>query len=155
MHLHKYEKIWLLFGVACLVIFLTVVGVGAFAFGEELPSGRETIDPQTVDVTPPFNQPGLKKVGENKYEAVIVAFAFGFQPNKIEVPAGAEVRFILTSKDVVHGFAIPATNINMMITPGYINTAAQTFNKPGTYLVVCNEYCGVGHQAMSMQIEVK
>lgn len=69
MHLHRYEKIWLLFGVSMLVVFLIVLGVGAFAQGAQPPgqqhSGhgaqRETVNPETVESTAPFNQLGLKK----------------------------------------------------------------------------------------------
>jgi hypothetical protein len=30
MHFHKYEKIWLVFGVGSLALFLTILGFGAF-----------------------------------------------------------------------------------------------------------------------------
>ena len=30
MHLHKYEKVWLTFGMASLIIFLLVIGFAAF-----------------------------------------------------------------------------------------------------------------------------
>jgi cytochrome c oxidase subunit 2 len=55
----------------------------------------------------------------------------------------------------VHGFSIPLTGVNMMVVPGWVSTAAHTFNDPGTFLLVCNEYCGAGHQLMAAQIEVK
>ena len=34
----------------------------------------------------------------------MTAFVFGYGPDTIEIPAGATVDFIVTSKDVVHGF---------------------------------------------------
>jgi cytochrome c oxidase subunit 2 len=81
--------------------------------------------------------------------------AFGFTPNNIEIPAGAKVTFVLTSKDVVHGFEVAGTNINAMVMPGHIQKITQKFDKPGNYLVLCNEYCGAGHQLMSTTITVK
>ncbi|MBO8170793.1 MAG: cupredoxin domain-containing protein [Bacillaceae bacterium] len=164
MHLHKYERIWLMFGGASLVVFLAVIGITAFFMGDQPPSGAfcapvfanaDTVDPEKVTETPPFNEPGIKKVGENQYVVTMVAYSFGFQPSNIEIPAGAEVYFQVTSKDVVHGFEIPGTNVNMMITPGYVNTIRYTFDEPGNYLILCNEYCGVGHQFMSTTVEVK
>lgn len=154
MHLHRYEKIWLMFGGATIVLFLFIVGIHAFAMGHHLPSDQTNIDPTKVDQTPPFNEPGLKKIGENKYQAVMVLYAFGFEPNKLEIPAGATVEFLVTSRDVVHGFAIPGTNVNMMVLPGHVNKLAHTFTKPGSYLILCNEYCGLGHEYMGMRIEV-
>ncbi|MBM7620241.1 cytochrome c oxidase subunit 2 [Bacillus tianshenii] len=154
MHMHKYEKWWLLIGGGTLILFLSIIGVSAFAMGHTPPSDHMTINPAKVDETAPFNEPGLKKIGENEYELVMVSQAFSFTPNDIQIPKGATVHFKVTSKDVVHGFAIANTNVNMMITPGHINSITHTFDEAGSYLILCNEYCGAGHQVMSAKIEV-
>lgn len=154
MHIHRLEKIWLTFGMTMLVVFLTVLGISTFAFGMDPPSHIERIDPAKVNETAPFDQPGLKDLGGGEYEAVLIAYAFSYDPNKIEVPAGSKVTFKLTSPDVVHGFAIPGTNVNAMVLPGEITTVTHTFDKPGEYLVLCNEYCGTGHEFMMMKIIV-
>ncbi|EGL13072.1 MULTISPECIES: cytochrome c oxidase subunit II [Paenibacillus] len=155
MHIHRLEKIWIVFGISMLIVFLSVIGVSAFAMGMNPPTGHaHTIDPAKVDLTPPFDQPGLKKVGENEYEAVMTAFAFGYKPDKMEIPAGATVHFMITSKDVVHGFEIPGTNVNMMVLPGEVNHLTYKFDKPGSYLVLCNEYCGGAHEWMKTTIVV-
>jgi cytochrome c oxidase subunit II len=65
------------------------------------------------------------------------------------------VKFYVTSSDVVHGFEIAQTDVNIMAIPGWVNSASHRFTKPGTYLLVCNEYCGIGHQNMYGTIEVK
>jgi cytochrome c oxidase subunit 2 len=64
------------------------------------------------------------------------------------------VKVIATTKDVIHGFEMAGTNINMMLEPGYVSEYTTTFDKAGEYLVVCNEYCGAGHHLMSAKIEV-
>ncbi|GLB57927.1 cytochrome c oxidase subunit II [Cytobacillus sp. NCCP-133] len=156
MHMHKFEKAWLIFGIGSLLVFLTVLGVSAFYLGNQPPSCLATIDPEKVDKTAPFNEPGLKKV-EGKdwdYELVFVASAFSYSPASVEVPYGAKVKIIATTKDVVHGFEVAGSNINMMLEPGYISEHITTFDKAGEYLIVCNEYCGVGHHMMSSKIEV-
>lgn len=157
MHIHRLEKVWLIFGIGMLALFLIIVGFSAFARGMEPPTNHThgSIDPEKVDETPPFDQPGVRQVGENEYEAVIVGYAFGFEPATIEVPAGAKVHFVITSRDVVHGFQIPGTNVNMMLIPGEVNELTYTFDEPGEYLVVCNEYCGIGHEYMSTRLMVK
>lgn len=154
MHLHKYEKIWLTFGVATLIIFLSILGVSASHMGHEPPSSLTHIDPEKVDQTAPFNNPGVKKIGEDRYEVVIVASAFSYTPNQIEIPKGAKVTFKVATKDVIHGFEVAGTNTNMMIEPGYVSEFQQTFNQTGEFVVLCNEYCGIGHHMMSARVKV-
>lgn len=154
MHMHKLEKIWLSFGILTLAVFLIIVGINAFQMGHHPPSHIATINYEKVDVTPPFNNPGLTKVANNEYQLVIVASAFSYVPQKIEIPKGAIVHIKATTKDVVHGFEVAGTNINMMLEPGYISEYTQQFNKPGKFLVICNEYCGAGHHLMFANIEV-
>lgn len=151
----RSEEIWLTLSVAVLVIFMLIVGYQTIAFGMGPPSHKETIDPQLVDQTAPFDEPGVKKIGDNTYEVVMTLQSFAFDPHDIEIPVGAEVHFTLTSKDVIHGMQVAGTNINAMVMPGYIQKISHTFDQPGHYLVVCNEYCGIGHQAMSTTITVK
>lgn len=156
MHIHRLEKIWLIIGISMLVIFLAVLGVGTFAMGVAPPGGHHhSIDPETVTEKEPFSNPGLRQIGENEYEAVMLAFAFGYSPEQMEVPVGAKVHFVVTSTDVVHGFAIPGTNVNMMAVPGEVNTISHTFNEPGEYLILCNEYCGAAHEMMMTTIIVR
>ncbi|CAM4223737.1 cytochrome c oxidase subunit II [Abyssicoccus albus] len=155
--MHKLEKIWLGLGMFSLVFFLIIIGIGAFHSGHQpAASGREYIDPELVDKDARFKEPGLKKV-EGKdydYELYIVAQAFLYSPQEVEIPKGAKVKISGTTKDVVHGFGVAGTNINMMLEPGHISTYTTTFDQPGEYLTVCNEYCGTGHTDMSTMIKV-
>ncbi|WP_442599239.1 cytochrome c oxidase subunit II [Neobacillus sp. D3-1R] len=155
MKMHLDEKIWLTLSFGMIMIFMLITGYQGFALEMGPPTNQETIDPQKVDQTAPFDQPGIKQVGENEYEVVMTLQIFSFNPGNIEVPAGSTVHFIMTSKDVVHGFEVAGTNLNAMVMPGHITRATQKFDKAGNYLVLCNEYCGAGHQMMSTTITVK
>jgi cytochrome c oxidase subunit 2 len=155
MHVHRYERWWMMAGTGMLVIFLATVLVAAFADNMNPPSGMMQVDPTKVASTPPFDKPGLRDLGGGRYEAYYVAQVFSFTPNVLHLPVGATVTFYVTSPDVVHGFEIAQTNINMTIVPGWVNSATHTFRKAGTYLLVCNEFCGVEHQNMFATIEVK
>lgn len=159
MHIHRFEKLWLTFGIVMLIVFLLVLGVSAFAMGMKPPTNfcgdYQSVDSTRLSETAPFDNPQLRKIGDNEYEAVMTAFAFGYSPSQLEVPSGATVHFVITSKDVVHGFAIPGTNVNMMVIPGEVNQTDYTFTRPGEYLVLCNEYCGVAHELMQTKIIVK
>lgn len=154
MHIHKLEKYWLTFGIILLAVFLTVLGVSAFAAGNQPASDAELIDPAKVHQTAPFDNPGLHKIGDNEYELVMVAQAFTFTPGNVEIPKGAKVTFLVTSPDVVHGFQLVGTPVNMMVVPGHINSLTYTFKETGEFLILCNEYCGTGHHMMATKIKV-
>ncbi|OCA92253.1 cytochrome c oxidase subunit II [Pseudobacillus wudalianchiensis] len=158
MHLHKYEKIWLAFGIGSLILFLVIVGINAFVTGHQPPSSDKTVDPQVVGEIAPFNKPGLKKIGKNEYQLVVLTSAFSFdvgtQDKVVEIPKGAKVHIIATTKDVVHGFEIAGTNANMMLEPGHISETTQTFREEGEFTLLCNEYCGSGHHLMHAKIKV-
>jgi cytochrome c oxidase subunit 2 len=156
MHIHKFEKIWLIFGITMLIVFLSVIGVSAFYLGNQPPSCLTTIDPTKVDTTAPFDKPGLKKVAgkEWDYELVFVASAFNYTPGDVKIPKGSKVKIMATTKDVIHGFEVAGTNINMMLEPGFVSEYVATFSKTGEFLILCNEYCGSGHHLMTSKIEV-
>lgn len=157
MHIHRLEKIWLGIGIAMLFVFLIAIGIGAFAKGDHPPGHHAALklDPDKVYETPPFDEPRLEQIGENEYNAYMVAFIYGYSPSNIEIPVGATVHFYITSADVVHGFAIPGTNVNLMAVPGEVNQLTYTFKEPAEYLLLCNEYCGIGHEYMATTITVK
>ena len=157
MHIHRLEKIWLGFGIASLIVFLAVIGTAAISEGIVPPSHRQTIDPQKVVITPPFDHPGLRPVpgSTNEFEAYIVARYPSFNPHEIDVPVGAKVTFYTTSTDVVHGFFITNTDVNLMVVPGWVSTATHVFRTPGHYLLLCNEYRGVEHHFMYGAIVVR
>ncbi|MDR4888131.1 cytochrome C oxidase subunit II [Bacillus sp. HNG] len=155
MKMHLDEKIWLTISFGMIMAFMLITGYQTFALEMGPPSHMETIDPQKVDETAPFDKPGVYQIGENEYEVVMTLEVFAFNPGNIEVPAGSKVHFTMTSKDVVHGFEVAGTNLNAMVMPGQIQKITQTFDEPGEYLVLCNEYCGAGHQLMATTITVK
>lgn len=154
VHVGRYERIWLTFGLAMLALFLAAITTAAIVDGIVPPSSGQRIDPTRVSSTPPFDRPGLRQLADHTYEAYYVAHVFAFAPDKISVPRGSRVTFFVTSPDVVHGFSIPLTDVNVMVVPGWVSSVSHVFRDPGTFLLVCNEYCGSGHQLMAAQVEV-
>ncbi|MGK9043742.1 cytochrome c oxidase subunit II [Mammaliicoccus vitulinus] len=155
--MHKYEKLWLSVGTASLALFLIILIITGLHNGHKpAASGRAYVNPDKVEQIEPFNKPGLHKVDgkDYDYELVIVASAFNYQPGKVEIPKGSKVKIIATSKDTLHGFSLPGTNVNMMLEPGHISEYTKTFNHKGEHLIICNEYCGVGHADMKSMIKV-
>ena len=78
------------------------------------------------------------------------------KPNTVR--AGSPVEFRVTSKDVNHGFAIYAPNgriaTQTQAMPGFTNKLVHTFTQPGTYTLMCLEYCGIGHAPMTTELTV-
>jgi len=64
------------------------------------------------------------------------------------------VKFRLTSTDVVHGFLLPATNVNTMVVPGFVAEVRTRFSRPGVYNMPCHEFCGGGHHGMWARVRV-
>jgi cytochrome c oxidase subunit II len=150
-----FEFAWILPSVAIPVAVITAVIITAFAVGIRVPDIAGRIDPVTINNVAPFNEPGVRELAPGRYEAALIAQTFLFTPNEIEVPAGSDVTFILTSRDVIHGFKIVGTSVNMMAVPGQISKITAHFSKPGEYLILCHEYCGSGHHVMYGKIIVK
>ena len=75
-----------------------------------------------------------------------------------EVKAGDTVVFNVTSGDVNHGLGVYDPSMRMVgqaqAMPGYVNRLAVTFDQPGTYKLLCMEYCGLVHHAMVSELTV-
>ena len=155
MHVHRYERLWIWIGTMTMMVFFAVLLIVSFGQGLAAPNHVQTIDPAKISSTPPFDHPGLRKLSDGNYEAYYVGQVFSWNPQTITVPVGSTVRFYVTASDVVHGFLIPGTDVNLEVMPGWVSAATQHFDTPGEYLIVCNQYCGSGHQNMFAKVEVK
>jgi cytochrome c oxidase subunit 2 len=60
----------------------------------------------------------------------------------------------VSSIDLQHGFSLQPVNINVQVHPGYDMVMTITPNQAGTFGIVCNEYCGLGHHTMTGRIYV-
>jgi cytochrome c oxidase subunit 2 len=154
MNVPLYEKIWMWAAGGIIAAFIAIVLVTAVGGALQPPSHVETIDPTKVFTDPRFAHPAVTLTANG---ATVVAFGmmFAFTPAEIHVPAGKPVTFRMTSADVTHGFLIVGTNANTMLVPGYVSEFTTVFRTPGEYLIVCNEYCGLGHHLMSAKLIVE
>lgn len=74
--------------------------------------------------------------------------------NRLIVPAGAVVKVLTTSTDVIHSFAMPSFWVKMDAVPGRINETWFKVDRPGVYYGQCSELCGTKHGFMPIVIEV-
>ena len=72
---------------------------------------------------------------------------------KLYVPIGKPVRVELVSKDVIHGFFLPAFRVKRDVVPGMSNYAWFVATKPGSYDLFCSQFCGTQHAAMVTTVE--
>jgi cytochrome c oxidase subunit 2 len=72
----------------------------------------------------------------------------------LTVPAHRPVKLVMTSRDVIHSFYVPAFRMKHDVVPGRYYTAWFEANAPGVYPVECAEFCGVSHSRMLGQVLV-
>ncbi len=73
---------------------------------------------------------------------------------QLYVPENESVYFAIHSKDVIHAFWIPAFRLQIDAVPGITTHYRATPDRLGSYPVVCNLLCGVGHSLMRSTIHV-
>lgn len=73
---------------------------------------------------------------------------------KLYVPKGESVYFNMHSKDVIHAFWIPAFRVQEDVVPGISTHYRVTPTRLGSYPVVCNLLCGLGHSLMRSRVHV-
>ena len=97
--------------------------------------------------------------GSLQVTAVAHMWSWSFQypggktSNKLYVPVGKPVQVNLESRDVIHGFYLPAFRVKRDVVPGMKNHVWFVAPKPGTYDIFCSQYCGTNHSAMITTIE--
>ncbi|HSH45254.1 MAG TPA: cytochrome c oxidase subunit II [Longimicrobiales bacterium] len=155
MKIHTLEKGFLAAGLVVLVACAAALVYATLGMGIHLPAVHGRIDPSAVRTTAPFDAPGVRQLDDGRYEAVIIGSAWRFEPESVRVPAGTEIVFTATTTDVIHGFNIEGTRLNMMLMPGHVSRNTYTFSEPGEYLLICHEYCGLGHHMMAGRIIVE
>ncbi|MEX0601302.1 MAG: cytochrome C oxidase subunit II, partial [Rhodothermales bacterium] len=137
MKVHLYEKAFLWLGAVLLVCCLGALLYASLAHGIHLPGKDVEVDPAAITTTPPFDNPGVRHLGGDEYEAVMIGRMWSFEPAEIRVPAGANVTFVATTPDVLHGLNVEGTRLNMMLIPGQVSRNSYRFTEPGEYLIIC------------------
>ena len=155
MHVERYERYWMWAATGMLALFIGAIVATAVAGSAHPPSHIETVDPETLDVAGEFASPGVVTGPDGRVTVVMRAEFYVFRPTVVRIPAGRPVTFRITSADVLHGFQVVGTNVNLTVAPGYVSEVTTTFDTPGEYLVVCNEYCGLAHHLMQGSIIVE
>jgi cytochrome c oxidase subunit 2 len=73
---------------------------------------------------------------------------------ELRLPVDQPVKLLLRSKDVLHNFTVTQFRVKMDLVPGMITHLWLTPTVPGSYEILCEELCGVGHFAMRGRVVV-
>jgi cytochrome c oxidase subunit 2 len=161
----KVEIVWILIAFTwCLIMFFMMPYWHVFG-NQNLSSetyrttpdrfaakAQEMVDKWTVRTETDEKIPVVKPpAGADVY---LIARLWAFWPI-LELEAGKTYRLHLSAMDYQHGFSLQPENINIQVLPGYDHVVTITPNRAGTYAIVCNEFCGIGHHKMVSRLYVK
>jgi len=150
------ERQWVWLSLAMAFLLAGLLAFYAFANNIHPPSNVQTIDSTRLHLSEEFAEDnlGVKTNDDGSLTVTLVAARYGFYPQRVEVPTETQVTFRIASADVLHGVHVPTTNMTTMVVPGYISEVTTTFPRTGEFSLLCNEYCGLGHDAMWSRLVV-
>jgi cytochrome c oxidase subunit 2 len=73
---------------------------------------------------------------------------------RLVIPVGKTVKFLVTANDVIHAFWVPAFWSKIDANPGQVNEIWAKVDRPGVYFGQCTELCGARHAYMPIAVEV-
>jgi cytochrome c oxidase subunit II len=79
----------------------------------------------------------------------IVAKKFVFVPAEIRVARGETVLLQLSAPEVPMGFNLADFALRADVVPGKVTTVRLTPDKTGSFMFLCDVFCGSGHEEMS------
>ena len=114
-----------------------------------------------------FHLPGPDgQFGEREMGLITNSNPLGLVPNtpegkddlvvlgELHVPVNRPVIIEISSKDVIHNFALPHMRAAQDAIPGQIIPMWFTPTKTGSYEVICGQLCGLGHYSMKGMLVV-
>ncbi|MEO0335515.1 MAG: cytochrome c oxidase subunit II, partial [Pseudomonadota bacterium] len=121
------------------LIFMLVFGWGWYIYKDMRTFPKDSIEIHVVGQK--WNWNFMYKNGKETVEEMVV-------------PVNQPVKLIITSKDVLHSFYVPAFRVKQDAVPGRYTALGFTSTKKGTFQVFCTEYCGDAHSSMLSKVRV-
>ena len=128
-------------GLVVPAVVLTLLVVAAFLLGERLLAGPRADAPLRIEAI------ARQWVWEFRHPDGRTTF------DRLHMPAGQDVDFVVTSTDVIHSFWIPRLGGKIDAIPGHETIVRLRADRPGVYGGVCAEFCGDGHTVMRFVVE--
>jgi plastocyanin len=95
-------------------------------------------------------------MGHAPPDVFLLAERWSFLPDALRLRRGVTYRFSMMAADVAHGasFQLGIGSYVTRLRRGAFVSRDLTFTEPGTYLMYCTVYCGVGHDQMAGTVVV-
>nr|ULA45439.1 cytochrome c oxidase subunit 2 [Rhipicephalus sanguineus] len=74
--------------------------------------------------------------------------------NNLIIPMNTNIKFLISSTDVIHSWTVPSLGLKMDAVPGRLNQCFSSSNRPGIYFGQCSEICGANHSFMPISLEI-
>nr|WPS93627.1 cytochrome c oxidase subunit 2 [Rhipicephalus haemaphysaloides] len=74
--------------------------------------------------------------------------------NNLIIPINTNIKYLISSMDVIHSWTIPSLGIKMDAVPGRLNQSFSISSRPGIYYGQCSEICGANHSFMPISLEI-
>lgn len=132
---HTLEAAWTIVPA----VILLIIGVLAF----ETLTFTDTV-PQHADIT-------VTAIGHQWFWEFWTNYTNGSSIHSVgnlTVKSNLTVRLFVVSVDVAHSLFIPALGVHLDAIPGHVNELWFKPILPGTYNIVCTQFCGLNHYAM-------
>lgn len=68
------------------------------------------------------------------------------------LPTEVEIRFFITSVDVLHSWSLPSLGIKLDACPGRLSEVSSFIKRPSTFFGQCSEICGANHGFMPIHV---
>ena len=115
----------------------------------ELPDNGVSFDSYMLkEASDPTRQPNQRARTDNDGPPLLAV------DERLVIPQGKVVKFIITADDVIHSFAVPAFWIKQDANPGQLHETWVKVDRPGVYFGQCSELCGARHGYMPIGVEV-
>jgi cytochrome c oxidase subunit 2 len=92
---------------------------------------------------------------ETPREIRITSKKFEFHPDRVTIKVGRPLILVLTSEDRLHGFKMPDFRIRADVVPGQETRVTLVPDKAGSFVFLCDVFCGDGHDDMAGTLVVE
>jgi cytochrome c oxidase subunit 2 len=166
---NKKLEWWLTIVTSIGVIAMLAPGLFVWAQFVDVPEDADIVEVVGQQWQWSFRYPGADgRLGTVDAHNISIDNPFGMNPddplgqddvlidtNQFRLPVNRQVKLLIRSKDVLHNFTVPQFRVKMDLVPGMVPFIWLTPTRVGTYDILCEELCGIGHHAMRGKVMVE
>lgn len=112
-----------------------------FAWNVHYPGADGKFGPSKPELMGPANPIGLDRAAPNAADDIVSI-------NQLRIPVNKPVIAYLSSKDVIHSFALPVMRVKQDTIPGQEIPVWFEAKQTGNFEIACAQLCGLGHYRM-------